>query len=192
MENNNQRIIFLVPEDTTSAKIISDILEKNKVAKDTVEEILSGNKVSKVVTVNKAAKDFYDKKITEEGMSDLFQKELKVSKEAAAGIISGIKERLIPFAKKITIPSGEQAVKIPESLPTPASEIKFPGVEKEIIEEPKQIEKNIITEEPEAKVAAPVKRQTRIKKPVAAEETIKSAPQIRQSSGPDKYREPIE
>jgi len=178
MENNNQRIIFLVPEDTTPAKIILDILKKNGINNPT-DDIGNKSKTPKLVIMNNATKDFFEKKLTEEKLSGLLQGELKVSKENATGIISGIKERLLPFAKKITIPNGKEQVKSAEQiLNTPKQDM---NIVSPIKETSPTSDKKIVT--------PPLKRT---KKETLAKKNEGFIPQTKQTSGPDDYREPIE
>ena len=100
MKDNNQTVIFLLSEEATPAEIILDILKKNEI-NDPTDDFEDESKTPRLVIVNEATKDFFEKKITEEKMSELFQNELKISKETAMGIINDIKVRLIPYAKKI-------------------------------------------------------------------------------------------
>ena len=171
MENINQRIVFITPgEDTTPIQITLSILENNGI-KNIIDDIENNPDNPKLIIAFNAAKDFFDKKITEDKMADLFQKELNVSKDVAINIIKELKEKIIPFGKIISEPTGNKGKinvdiatsNIPVNEPIESLTTNIPTTET-IITAPKRIKKvsTVITETP------------------------------KQSSGPDSYREPIE
>ncbi len=178
MENTNQRIIFEVPEDTTSAKIIYDILKENNITEKTAQDLFN-----KAAVIIKATKDVFDKKITEDKMSELLQNELKISKDVAGAIIKEIKEKLLPLAKKVNIPSDKVETNTPSFFNADETKIELPPeIEKNIAERPS------VTESENSVINTVVKKTPRIKK---IPPTV-SVPPTTQPSKPDNYREPIE
>ena len=182
MEKDTQRIIFILPEDITSTQIITDILNNNGIT-NLSDDIGNKNITPRIVTVNRATKDFFDKKITEEKMSELFQKELGVTKEKSTNIINNLKEKLIPFAKKITIPSDTIQVATPGNFD---GDMKFEspiGVED-------AIKNSNVVMDTQKNVDVPISTKPKVKKV----SEIKVEPKIdtKQRKGPDTYREPIE
>ncbi|MCX6720955.1 MAG: hypothetical protein NTW11_04080 [Candidatus Staskawiczbacteria bacterium] len=186
MVNTNQRIIFVLPENIASAEIISDIFKKNGVTEDTFEEISDKKRLPKVVVVINGTKDFFDKKITEEKMSEIFLKELQVSKEGALGIINDIKIKLLPFAKKISIPADKEQPNVPTMSIVNSSE--------KVTDDLAFIQNDMLVEKKESSlkenIEAPINTKTKFKKITE----IKEEPNqnIKQKRGPDSYREPIE
>lgn len=170
MENNKQRIIFDTPEETTPADVISEILERNGI-KDASDDLLEENKIPRLKIVSDALKDLFDKKISEETLVNLLQTKLNVSKENAMGITAGLKEKLIPFGKKIDIPKYTEK---------PIEEKISNGAESATEKLRKAVpKKNVRT----------TKKTERKDEPDIPEEII---PRIIQRTGPDSYREPIE
>lgn len=188
MGNNNQRIIFLVSEDITPVQIILDVLKKNGIS-DPTDDFKDTTKTPRLVIVNNAVKDFFDKKLSEKKMSELFENELKVTKETAVGIIKDLKEKIIPFGKKITIPTDGEPIKVPDVV----NNVEFPNTKEIITEDSQPPQKNLEQkvggnmEVSSKNYAAP---KTRTKKIPEIKEGIKSS--VNQNKGPDNYREPIE
>ena len=192
MENTNKKIIFLIPDENTSfVQIISGILEKNGI-QNINDDLLEKEDDSKWMTVIKTIKDLFDKKITEEKMTELLQNELKVSKESATAITKELKEKIIPFGKKINIPDDDKPYQ-PQNI-DPAS---FKFIKNDLTDVSGT---PIITTAPvEKKSTVPVSPRPRIKKPIETEEVKKFPPTTQQpntsppsNQGPDAYREPIE
>jgi hypothetical protein len=183
MENNNQRTVFVTPgEDTTPMQITLSILEDNGVS-----NIEDNPDDQKLTTVFNTTKDFFDKKITEEKMLELFQKELPISKEGALSIIKELKEKIIPYGKKIS-DSTETKEKINLNISASNIPINEPieSVQKNISENNPLVASTIETS------STPPKKLPRIKQENIAEEIKNSIPPTTQPSGPDNYREPIE
>lgn len=97
-----QRIIFDLPEDATPVQTIIKIMEKNNVpdANDFTHVKIED---SKFIAIYDCSKNLFDKKITDDGASKLLQEKLKITKDISSQIIKDVKEKLIPFAKKVTI-----------------------------------------------------------------------------------------
>lgn len=166
MENNQQRIIFDVQGDMTSAEIMLGILKKNGV-KDATEDLIRSPENSKLLFFSNTVKDFFDKKLSEKNMTSLFQTRLKIAEGDASGMLNDVKKMLIPFAKKINISSEEGEEEIIATPPKPAGKVlPKKQIEEIVIKKPKAI--NNITEQ----------KQPEIKKI--------------SNTGPDNYREPIE
>src|SRR3989338_578049 len=110
MGNNIQKIIFELDEDTNAGEVISEILEKNGALEESPDDANYSVAWQRIITVNTATKDLFEKKITEKEMQDLFKSQFKITEEMANGIIKGIKENLLPFAKKITIREEKQTI----------------------------------------------------------------------------------
>ncbi|MGD0576839.1 MAG: hypothetical protein ABSA74_02070 [Candidatus Staskawiczbacteria bacterium] len=172
---NKQKIIFNVPGEETAADIISDILEKNGV-QNVTEDLLLSPENSKLVFLNNALKDFFDKKLSEENFLDTLQKRLQITKESAAGMLKDAKEKLFPYAEKVAI--------------------RTEHTEENIITAPiKPMANNskIIAEGPTASVEEkPLEKRGKLPKNISKppEITQKNAPNF--SKKPDTYREPIE
>ena len=163
METNNQRIIFNTPEETTPASIISEILKKNGIG-DVADDLLVENKIPKLKIVSDASKDFFDKKISEENLISLLQNQLSIPKENAVGITAGLKEKLIPFGLKVTVPK--------------------------YVEKPTEDNKISTPINPKVEPTKTVKKTRTIKNvPIEPEKIV---PKSVQPKGPDTYREPIE
>jgi hypothetical protein len=191
MANDNQRIVFSIPdEETTATTIISDILEKNGFA-DPLDDIASQDKTPRIVIVNNVAKDFFDEKITEEKMADLFQTELNVSRETATSIINSLKEKLIPFGKKVDVPPDRETQKMPERFRfgariEPVTQVEKPMEEKETTPEIPMPQLNTSRTPAFEQTKIPASPKPKFKKITEAKPTAK------QNKGPDSYREPIE
>lgn len=183
-----QRIIFDVPEETTPAEIISGILKKNNI--EEADDFLYGDIQNlKLIITATLAKDFFDKKATEEEIIVSFQNKFKISRENAKKIATDIKQELIPFAKKVEIlQSDTQSSEPADKL----SKIKPPIGVAEALEKPNaEITEKKIIESPQEKIVAPApKKRSRLPKKPVPIETPPGQPK-RQRSGPDKYREPI-
>jgi hypothetical protein len=188
MENNKQKIIFDVPETTSPVQIIINILEKNGI-EDPLDDITAENTEPKLVIINDSAKNLFDKKITEEEMSKVLQNKINVSKEKATAIINGIKEQLIPFAKKINISEDDSQ----------GSTIQIPNINSQI----KKITTPIgVAEALNRNTASNTEAKTNVlpeKNLNRTEKTIINKKQTRPNSvaqnkpiGKDTYREPIE
>ena len=194
MEYIKQRIIFDVPGEITVAQIISDILKKNGVMLDTVEDLFNEKKLPKITVAINTTKDLFDKKIAEDKMSGLFQEQFQIPKESAISIIKELKEKIIPFGKKIELDSIDklEVQKIPESGTTGENNIisnKLKtlinmGNGKDVLTLPTNelINKNNI----------PEKKTQRIKKIIKPGTITQNEVPAKKSTGPDAYREPIE
>lgn len=201
MESNNQKIVFSVSEETTPAEIIIDILSKNGF-KDPGDDLIKNDR-PRVVIVHDAAKDLFDKKITEEKMSALFQSDLKVSKEVASSIISELKSRLIPYGKKVIIALTTVPLVVPGNLGAgnmgampigrpkiqPMSDDMEPFTKKPFITNVEEMMPSGIVESAGVEELKPSLKKA--KRALAPNKTTESAPRPERPKGPDNYREPI-
>lgn len=170
MAENNQRIIFDLPGDDASVKVITDILIKNGV-QDPLSDI-SGPAPRFIIT-DRAIKDLFEEKISEGKLIEQLEKIWGVSKDFAIAIVKDIKAKIIPYAKKIEIPSDEENKKPQPTAGGPA----FLNVEDN--------EKLLREEKIPAKTEAPQKTRKSFVKETRPVERPKS-------SGSDRYREPIQ
>jgi len=170
MENNNQRIIFDTPEDIDPTEIMFDILKKNGVT-DAEADFIRSPEESKFLIFSNAVKDFFDKKLLEKGLIDMLRNKLKITEGNATEMAKEIKEKLIPFARKVAV----------ATAPEENEKVEPPAVT-EVVEKtsPKKIEKTIVKKSRPDRIV-PVGGQPEIKE-------IKRSPKL----GPDNYREPIE
>ena len=181
MQNSKQRIIFEVPENTTPAKVILDIMKRNEIV-DVPYENLKNDEKPKLAIISDQTKDFFMNNLSEKRLSWLLQTQLKITKEKSADLVRDIKKNLIPFAKKIEM---KPEIKINDlvinSEENPLSFIKkAPKISVEQNE--KKISKIRKTVKPEISI---VEKLNKIPKKFAQSEGQKSI-------GPDSYREPVE
>lgn len=197
----NKKINFILPENTTMAEIIDEILRNNGI-KESDEEFFNKsiqNKDSKFSIINDAIMTVAQKKVPEKNLAELLQKHLETSMETAEKIVQNIKEKTLPYikitsAKKLgvedqkekyrkellkKINANQQApfvvVVEEENPPLPYyKKIEIADVEKNA-ESMKEEGKNIMTEE-----------KNKFTKRV---EENKEPPQ---NATPDTYREPVE
>lgn len=113
MENNNQKIIFLVPEDTNLAKIILSILIENNIVQDPADA--SEEEIKKLTFINNIAKNIFEQKTTEREAINLLQEEFKTNNEIAIKIIDDVKQKIIPYAKKINISNKNNILTAPNN-----------------------------------------------------------------------------
>lgn len=202
----NIRILF-----TVKANSALDGIMKNFNLEGTLEESvkrMQGGKLSKAVVIDHLAKDFARGAMAEKDLINSLQKDLGVSSQTAQQISKEVIIKIVPFLEKVPeeklndpVFVGELAKKIfgetAQKNPSTDSIDDTKGIEKEStgffpkIKSPigvaEIIEKNTLV------VEIPVgKPRKRINKPAAPEKIKDPAPQIKQTSGPDSYREPIE
>jgi hypothetical protein len=165
-EQKYQIIIF--PEDIN--KTIADLFEKHGVRetrKDAVERFKNG-KYPKAVSLAKICRDYFEKKITDDGFVDSLKENLEISENVAKKIFPEAREKIV---KKITIEIRE---KTDENKPEPTVEQKS-----KVEELPKnQLKKSL----PETSIA-PKEDKSLPKKPVDSSEP--------KPTNSDRYREPI-
>ncbi|MBU4274348.1 hypothetical protein KKE19_00880 [Patescibacteria group bacterium] len=185
--NNNQKIVFSLPEDITIVDVIFSIL-KNNGLEETPEESCekrTKGKPSKLIIIRDAAKNIAENKLSEKDLVSSLQKQLDIPKETAEKLIKEIKEKIVSFAKKITI---RPEVAFPSK--TILQKKSFPMEEDLLIIKPlptnnnegKIAEENII-----GKKQGKSKSVEKIRKTIETSE--KSKPSQKSS---DIYREPIE
>ncbi len=176
MEDQNQRIIFSIPSDTTAIEIIWETLEKIGIT-DPGEDLSDESKTPKLILINNTAKDLFAKKITEEKVIELFQNEFKISKENATTILNVLKEKILPFAKIIFADKLTKQI-TQETNFANSDKLSFPDIKEKI--------NNETVEE----IKTPIISKTKIKKIPNLE--IIQEPATKKNTGPDTYREPIE
>ena len=183
---NKIRIIFTTKADSALDDIMTSF---------NIEETFKEGELSKIVIIDRLAKDFALGSISEKGLTDSLAKNLSVSQQIAGQISKEIITKVIPFLEKVP----EEKLKDPDFVKElekkifgePTKEIKIePKEEKELDIFPK-VEPLVNIEEPKIPTVEPQKKQEKIekiKKPIAKD----SAPQIKRPIGKDTYREPID
>ncbi len=116
----NQRITFILPDDTTLTDILDQILEDNNLSESTEEyykKSISG-KESRVIILKDTAVTLVGKKIPESKLIEFLAKHLEIPMENAQKIIQQINEKLIPYAKIIDLDKEEKDQKLsqPENI----------------------------------------------------------------------------
>ncbi|OGZ63722.1 MAG: hypothetical protein A3A98_00315 [Candidatus Staskawiczbacteria bacterium RIFCSPLOWO2_01_FULL_40_39] len=163
---NNQRIVFNLPEDTTIVEVIDEILKNNGLEENNKEFInkLKQEKEPKFSVAKDAAITLAQKKIPEKKLIELLAKHLETSKENAEKIVRDIKQKLIPYAKKV-----------PTEEPLKKKEI----IQAESQKSPLPYSKKIETANVEENAEKLQKARTVIQ-------------QKEESKGPDSYRETLD
>jgi hypothetical protein len=179
MDNDNKiRVIFTEKADDELSQIIR---------KHNLDEALV------IVKIDYISKALALEKVSEKETSDYLQKELNIPSQTAEQISKEIITKIIPFLEK----APEEKFKDPAFVEEISKKVfgTTDEVKKNIDISPKfkpPININeIIEEEPNTKKIPPSPSK-RIKKPITLEEVKETAPQIKQSKGPDNYRESIE
>lgn len=177
-EQKKIRVIFTVKADDELYEIIK---------KYNLEEDLAAVKIDSV------SKAFAVEKISEEGMFDYLQKELKLSSQTAKQISKEIITKIVPFLEKAPEEKFEDPTfreEISKKVFGAANEEKF-GTDSDLKPKPiiniSEINK-MSSQIPNMENNPPPPK--RIKK-LAPKEIEKSTAQIKQSKGPDNYRESI-
>ncbi|MCX6719526.1 MAG: hypothetical protein NTV36_00205 [Candidatus Staskawiczbacteria bacterium] len=165
--------------DDNIFKIISDILWKNGIDEtpaDSADKILQ-HKKSFIMTVYKLVKDLSSQKISDSQFSSELQNKTSIALPIAHNILNEIKEKILPYAEKITI----------------GSEIQK---EKPIVAVPPIESQNFLKNDPIKNYpTAPVPEEVIKLKPRKVLNSKKEKePEIKKilRTGPDNYREPIE
>lgn len=189
-QKNNIRVIF-----TAKANSALDGIVKNFNLEETTEEFLKkteAGKFSNEVIIDHLAKDFSIGKISEKDLINSLQKETGVPQQTAEKISKEIITNIIPFLEKVP----EEKLQDPNFVEQ--LEEKILGQKKGNLWEEKdtdifpKIKPTASVVKPIEKITPPAKKSERFKKPIVSEKTEKPAPQIKQSKGPDSYRESIE
>ncbi len=172
---NNQRIIFLLPEDVTMDEIIFSILKNNELeetSEEACEKSIKGE-LSRLIIIRDVARDLAEKKVSERDLIQSLRNQLEIPEEKAEKLVSNIKERIIPFAKEVM----ETESNMPQKESNIATKIKPPigTIQEEIIK--REVIKPLL------------KTPQRIKKPPVLEKG-KEVKEFPKKS--DAYREPIE
>jgi hypothetical protein len=188
VNQNNIRVIFTLKSDSA----LSDIIKKYN-----LEEY------SAMVKIDYISKAFVAEKVLEKDMSDYLQKELKVSLQIAKQVSKEIIDNIIPCLVK----APEEKFKDPNFIEEISKKVFGEEKKKEILKSdilPKVkppigttteiLDKKILqTEKKSSDETMPtLKKQEKIKKPVVLKDIKEFIPQLKQSKGPNKYREPIE
>jgi len=170
---NNQRIIFDLPEYTTLLDVIDEILKNNGVEESDEEffdKDIRGEEPRGII-IRDAALTIAEKKLPEDKLIDFLQKHLKTSKETAEKIVSDIKQKIMPFAKKVS-----------DGLPVDAGRPQMGNAASDVLS---------IKKEP-----LPYDKKIEFKNVEKNAEELKKArtvlPQEQEHKGSDEYREPIE
>lgn len=191
-KNNNQRIIFNLPEEITLVRVIDEILKNNGLEESNKEffnKSIKG-KEPRAIIIRDAAITIVEKRVSEKKIIELLAKHIETSQETAQKITEDIKQKLVPHAK--IVPMGEQ--KIPSKIST--QEIILEKIRRKMSEE-KPPEKSQQGETPPGAKKIEVKdvdknaeklKQEReeIDKPGTVGEGLQHKGQT------DRYREPIE
>lgn len=162
---------------------ISDILSKNGVAESPEDASLKGREAF-IIKILHLTKNYLGAKITKKDSVLLIEKELNIPHQSAESIFKEIETNIIPLAIKITISDPNDAIeenkkpempsnlspinsmKILDNPPTPKPQEQKNKDAYGLIEKPEKIRKTTLKEEKNT--------------------------QMRQKSGRDNYREPIE
>ena len=210
-QKNNVRVLFTVKANSG----LNDIIKKfglEETMEESVKRMQKG-KLAKMVVIDHLSKDFALGTISEKDLVSSLKDDLEISQQTAGQISKDILTNIIPFLEKVP----EEKVKDPafvEELVKKVlgetmkekpliSKIETPGQEpfgtaqgkKDIDLFPKIKPDENITKPTEKNTSVPEKelgggtalQSKKIKKPLPKE----SAPQIKQTRGPDNYREPI-
>lgn len=178
MQTNNQKIIFEVPESTTPAKIILEIMKKNGIT-DVPYEILKSGERSKIAIISDITKEFFIHQSDKKALDSL-SSELKITNEKSGVLLKDIKNKLVPYAEKVIIQENVLSVN-KQGVPTIDYQ-KNRLAEKSTEENKKTIPKT----RKEITFQKPItERPSKIPKKIIKQEVSKP-------SGPDSYREPIE
>lgn len=137
MQQETKRIIFDLPEDASFIETINAILANNGLAESDAE-FLRKDKIGqepRFIIVRDATIALFEKKLSEKKLTELLAKHLQTSKEVAEKIMLAVKEKLLPYMKKIPFakePAEEPApAPVPEAAPPPpyAKKIEITNVE---------------------------------------------------------------
>jgi hypothetical protein len=172
--NTEKQLIFSENAD----QILSDILKKYKLDEtdDEVFKKLESDQPLFGEIVTDVTRNLFSGSIKEPQLSSLLKDKLNISKESAEALALDIKGQLLPLVKEVEVP--------PEGIETKVE------TKKETTEIFPKIEPTELAKETEIKTEDKTSPAKTIKKPLP---TAKEPPtQIKQSSGPDTYREPIE
>jgi len=181
MENtNNKKGKLDFPDNIID--VLKDILEKIQ-----NRQPLFGPIMMSVV------KDLVFGNIQEKDMAGLLQQKLNISQIDAENLASDLKTKLIPLIKKFPDEETDEIEEREKQKTDIFPKIKPPiGVE-EILEKPKvnsSEKKTVETPQDNSIVTPAPKRRSRLPKKPTLETDIPAQPK-KQSSGSDKYREPI-
>ncbi|MSU54880.1 MAG: hypothetical protein EXS48_03580 [Candidatus Staskawiczbacteria bacterium] len=188
MENN--KISFIIPEETSMAEIIDKIL-KNNGLEESDEDFFDktiGDIESNIAIIRDATITTAKNKLPESKVIELLQTHLNIPKQTAEKILQDIKQKLIPFAKikDVGINEGKEKFreellnKIRDNVSPTGPEIKL-GIPAPYEKKPPviDVEKN----------AGIIKQE---RKPIASQPEKSTPPTPPQEIKPDTYREPIE
>lgn len=192
-EDPSQKVRFVLPENTTFDKTVDQILQENNLQEDD-EEFLEKDSQDiepRAMIVEGAATAIAEKKLPENKITELLQKHLEISLEVAQNIISGIRQKLIPFAQEKTAQKSEGfREKLLEKLRAGTNISQPESIEKEpIIAYPKKPDTTDVEENAKN---MDLKGKNTLTKDMNKfpENTLPPPPQ--QNKKPDTYQEPIE
>jgi len=188
MAINNQRkiIIFETGGDKDENKIIREILKNNGLEETSIDYFKKARSGEEpwFKSLYILSKDLAAGNITEKNFVSSLQSQIQISQQVAKNILKEIKEKLLPLVRTLDKDELEKESMDNTSMRQLVQPINvFNTTEKKI-----QTIENKTTDI----TIAPPQKQPRIKKPIISGEIKKSAPQLRQSKEPDKYREPVE
>lgn len=108
-KNLNQRMAFVLPEGVTVVDVIDEILTNNNIGESDDEYFNKSaqGKEPRLLITRDAAVVLFEKKVPENKLVELLAKHLETSKETAQKIIADIKQKLIPYAKKVPLVEGK-------------------------------------------------------------------------------------
>lgn len=190
-QKNNIRVLF-----TVKANSALDDIMKNFDLEENQEEIIKraeGKKPSKIVVIDHLAKDFVIGLISEKNLTNSLEKDLGVNQQTAEQIAKEIILKIVPFLEKVP----EEKFKDPVFVEEISKKI-FGESAQTIKPEPRRIDTKEGSVSPDIEPMASVEEvktpissllSKKIKKIVPPEKGME--PKIKQSKGPDAYREPI-
>ena len=203
METDTKNIVFNLPENITSADIISQLLKSNGL-EESDEEFFNKDAEGiepRFVIVRDAVRTMVEKKIPDEELIGILSKHLEIKKEVAENIIKNIREKLIPFAKVVDSQEESGEPRKPKAKDEENRKEAFRKAKEELL---RKIGKNIPTPE-EKKAPLPYKKAPDItnveanaknmaedKKIPVLQNEEQSIPQPKTATQTDPYKESIE
>ncbi len=177
MEKNIEpEIHFVIPGDTSVVDVIYEILTNNQLPETPSEKFQKTivGVESRFRIIRDASLVLAAKKAPENKIVELLSSHLGTSPETAQKILADIKQKLIPYAKRISDEEPKREPVKPAAPPAPAPKLPY---SKEIeIKNVEENAKNMIKSEELRKVKTVIPQQNN--RPASSE--------------PDTYREPIE
>lgn len=175
-KNTNQKEKLIFQENM--GEILSNILQGYKLD-ETDDEVFKKMEDDKPLfgeIIMDAIRDLLFGKIQEKDLSALLQKNLNIPQNIAENLTNDVKTKIIPLIKKVPDEEPEEIMPNTPIVSTVLPKIKPPMGVAEVLEKNKQI-------------PTPKKPMSTV---IQEEKKDRPTQKIKQASGPDNYREPIE